>query len=149
MKTTLRLIPLFAVIAASLSGAADPAVDAVSRADDERASATVAGDPARLDAILSGDLHYAHASGAVNDKAGYIGAISSGKSKYLSISYESRDFRAVAPGIVLMTGRAMIRTVSNGQPADNHLSFLAVWREEAGVWRFLAWQSCHLPDEKR
>lgn len=149
MKTILRLIPLLTILFASLSAAADPVTDAVSRADDERASATVAGDPARLGAILSDDLHYAHGSGAVNDKAGFIGAITSGKARYLSFSYESRDFRAAAPGIVLMTGRAMIRTLTNGQPADNHLSFLAVWREEAGVWRFLAWQSCHLPDEKR
>jgi len=28
---------------------------------------------------------------------------------------------------------------------DSVLSFLAVWREENGKWRFLAWQSCKLP----
>jgi len=28
---------------------------------------------------------------------------------------------------------------------DSVLSYLAVWREENGQWRFLAWQSCKLP----
>ena len=28
--------------------------------------------------------------------------------------------------------------------ADMLLSFLSVWREESGHWRFLAWQSCKL-----
>ena len=27
----------------------------------------------------------------------------------------------------------------------NDLNYLAVWREEKGKWRFLAWQSCKNP----
>jgi hypothetical protein len=45
-----------------------------------------------------------------------------------------------------MTGRGHFKSVSNGQANDLHLGFLAVWREEGGQWRFLAWQSCRLPD---
>jgi hypothetical protein len=26
------------------------------------------------------------------------------------------------------------------------LSYLAVWRQEGGQWRFLAWQSCRMPE---
>ena len=44
-----------------------------------------------------------------------------------------------------MTGRAHVKAESEGKAMDAVLSFLAVWREEKGQWRFLAWQSCKLP----
>ena len=30
--------------------------------------------------------------------------------------------------------------------SELHLSFLAAYRLEKGTWRFVAWQSCKLPD---
>jgi hypothetical protein len=44
-----------------------------------------------------------------------------------------------------MTGRAHIKAEAAGALMDSVLSFLAVWREEQGQWRFLAWQSCRIP----
>ena len=44
-----------------------------------------------------------------------------------------------------MTGRVLIHSSNNGQKVENDLNFLAVWREEGGKWRFLAWQSCKNP----
>ena len=41
-------------------------------------------------------------------------------------------------GVLLLIGGGLI-------VMDAVLSFLAVWREEKGQWRFLAWQSCKLP----
>jgi Domain of unknown function (DUF4440) len=148
MKKYIRFVLPLAFIAVSLSGAADPVIDAVRRADDARVSATLAASRGQLDAVFSDDLIYTHSSGAVNDKASYIAAIASGQTKYFSIDYESRDFKAVAPGIVLMRGRCLIHSANGGQSVENHLAYLAVWREENGVWRFLAWQSCHLPPAK-
>ena len=44
-----------------------------------------------------------------------------------------------------MTGR-MLAYSSNGEKKSTlDLNFLAVWREENGHWRFLAWQSCKNP----
>jgi ketosteroid isomerase-like protein len=148
MNTTLRLISLLAALAAPLTLAADPVVDAVRSADDARVAATVAGDPAALGAVFSDDLVYTHSSGTVNDKAAYTKAIVGGHPKYLSIAYEDRQFRAIAPGIVLMSGRCTLKTLSKGQTADIPLSFLAVWRQESGAWRLLAWHSTHLTPEK-
>jgi hypothetical protein len=144
LKTFIRWILPFAIFSAPLVGAPDSVVDAVSHADDLRVSATIAANPEQMGAILSDDLVYAHSSGTVNDKASYIKAVVSGKTKYISVDYESRDFEVAAPGIVLMRGRCMIHSSNSGTDVQNHLSFLAVWREENGVWRFLAWQSCHL-----
>ena len=132
-----------------LRAASDPVLDVVRRADSARVAATIAADRAKLSAIFSDDLNYAHSSGVVNDKAAYIETIVSGHTKYFSIDYGQRKFVPGAPGIVLMIGRCHIKSANDGQPLDLHLSFLAVWRLEGDAWRFLAWQSCRLPVETR
>jgi hypothetical protein len=137
----LRLLPLFGLLLAPLFGAEDPAIDAVRQADDARAAATVAADRGQLEAIFSDSLHYAHSSGAVNTKDQLIAAITSGKTKYVSITFEERKFTVAGPGVVIITGRCMINSVVNGTPGHLHLSFLDVWQLENGAWRFLAWQS--------
>ncbi len=148
MKTFLRLLPFLALLAAPLLAAPDPALDAARAADDARVAATITADRAKLDAIFSDDLTYAHSSGVVNDKAAYMEAIMSGHTKYFSIDYESRKFTSAAPGIVLMTGRCHVKSVTDGQSLALYLGFLGVWRLEGGSWRFLAWQSCRLTEQK-
>src|SRR5205085_8017864 len=110
-----------------------------------RVAATLAADRARLTAILSDDLRYAHSSGGVDTKASLVDAIASGKMKYQTIDYEQREFTFPAPGIALMTGRAKFKVAGATGVNDMTLAFLAVWREENGKWRFLAWQSCRVP----
>jgi ketosteroid isomerase-like protein len=145
MKTLALLILPLALTASAFCASPDPVTEAVRRADDERVSATVAADAGRLGQIFSDDLVYTHSSGAVNDKASYTAAIASGQTKYVSIIYESREFKVIAAGIVLMRGRCLIHSSNSGQAVENHLAYLAVWRQEHGAWRFVAWQSCHLP----
>ncbi|HZZ20125.1 MAG TPA: nuclear transport factor 2 family protein [Opitutaceae bacterium] len=148
MKRLLLLLAPFVLLAGSLSAAMDPVLDAVRSADDARVAATVAASKEQLSAVFSDDLVYTHSSGAVNDKAALIGAIVSGKTQYFSFDYESRDFVAITPNIVLMRGRCTIHSANSGQKVDNYLAYLGVWRLENGAWRFVAWQSCHLPPAK-
>lgn len=145
MKTLLRLLPFLALALVSLHAAEDRVIAAVRAADDERTAATKAGDAARLDAIFSNELHYAHSSGVLDTKASYIKSLVTRSTVYESFNYKERKFVVAAPGIVLMTGRALIKAGSNGVMNENDLNFLAVWREENGKWRFLAWQSCRNP----
>jgi len=145
MKTTLprTLVLLLALVWTAAARAADtPLTAAVRAADDERVAATIAADPARLDAIFSADLHYAHSSGKVDTKASYSQSLTSHSTVYETIEYAQRDFLPAGPGVVLMTGRALIKSRNAGLL---DLNFLAVWREENGHWRFLAWQSCKNP----
>jgi len=130
----------------SLHAADDPRIAALRAADDERVAAIVAADRRMLAGIFSEDLHYAHSTGAVDDKATYIDLLVSGRTKYLVYDYEERNFTFPAPGIALMSGRVHIKTTTSDVVSDGMLSFLAVWREEKGGWRFLAWQSCKLPE---
>ena len=145
MKTLLRLLPFLALAFVTVRAADDKLLAAVRAADAERVAATMAGDRARLDAIFSDALHYSHSSGHIDTKASYMQALVSRASIYSSYKYVEQTFTPVGPGIVLMTGRALIRAGTATSANDLDLNFLAVWREENGKWRFLAWQSCKNP----
>jgi hypothetical protein len=148
MKTPLlRLLPLLALTFAfaPLHAADDKVIAAVRAAEEERIAATIAAHPARLDAIYSDQLHYAHSSGVIDNKASYIKSLVSKTTVYESFDYKTRNFTVAAPGIVLMTGHVIVKAGPKGAPNTNDLNILAVWREENGKWRFLAWQSCKNP----
>jgi len=121
------------------------AINAVRAADDERVAATIAADPVRLDAIYSDQLHYGHSNGVTDTKVSFVESLTSRRSIYESVEYQQRDFIPAGPGIVLMKGRALIRAGNAAQRNLLDLNFLAVWREEGGKWRFLAWQSSRNP----
>jgi hypothetical protein len=141
----LAFLPFRATAQSAPAAANDKIIAAVTAADDERQAATKAGDRARLDAIFSDELRYAHSSGHVDTKASYMEALVSHSTVYESFEYPERNFKSVAPGIVLMSGRVLIHSHNGDQKLALDLNFLAVWREENGKWRFLAWQSCRNP----
>jgi ketosteroid isomerase-like protein len=143
MKTLLASLALLFAFQAFAEDS--PAMAAVKAADKDRVAAMQSGDRAKLDAVFSDELRYAHSNGIVDSKKSFIEVLSAGKTKYVGYDYEEQTFTFPAPGIALMTGRAHIKAESEGKAMDAVLSFLAVWREEQGQWRFLAWQSCKLP----
>lgn len=152
MKTLIRLFSCLALGLITLplmqgATAATPpekslVIAAVTAADDERMAAMKAGDAARLNAIFSDELRYAHSSGVVDTKSVFIEALSTGKSVYETFEYKDRTILPAAPGIALMSGRVLVNIRSGEQRLQLDLNYLSVWREEAGKWRFLAWQSC-------
>lgn len=145
MRPLLLTLVAFCLAFSPCIRAADARTAALTTADDARVTATKAADREKLAEILSDDLRYAHSSGTVDTKQSYIEALTSGRTKYLTLDYEERAFTFPAPGVALMTGRAHVKVVGAAGEADMLLSFLSVWREENGHWRFLAWQSCKLP----
>jgi len=141
-----RLALLLALFSTVLLRAADSAeVAAVRTADDERVAAILAADAARLDAIFSDDLSYTHSNGQHDTKASYMDTLVTHKTVYRTYNYQTRDFRLVSPEIALMTARVFITSANNGNEVALDLSILAVFRKEAGRWRFLAWQSARMP----
>mgnify|MGYP000054671285 FL=1 len=143
MKTLLASLALLFAFQAFAEDS--PALVAVKAADKARVAAMQSGDRVKLEAVFSDELRYAHSNGIVDSKKSFIEVLSAGKTKYVGYDYEEQNFTFPAPGIALMTGRAHIKAESEGKAMDAVLSFLAVWREEQGQWRFLAWQSCKLP----
>ena len=145
-NTLLRLLPILALALVPLRAADEPQLAALRAADDERVAATLAADRPRLAAIFADDLRYAHSSGAVDTKTTYIEALTSGRTKYVLWDYQERNFSFPAPGIALMTGRTRIKITKADGATEMLLSYLGVWREEKGQWRFVAWQSGKLPE---
>ncbi|MDP3070793.1 MAG: nuclear transport factor 2 family protein [Opitutaceae bacterium] len=145
MKTS----PLLATLCLALSlataslRAADPAA-AWRAADDARIAVMISADPAKLAVVFSDDLLYVHSNGKVDTKATFLPAIAEGRSVYRKVTYEQRDFREVAPGLVHMTGRCRVQLGKTAPYNELYLSVLAAYRLEKGVWRFLAWQSAKL-----
>ena len=141
----LSILLLCLTTALTVRAADDAQLPALQAADKARVAAMQSGNREKLDAIFSDELRYAHSSGVVDTKASFIEILSTGKTKYVGYDYEEQNFTFPAPGIALMTGRAHVKAVTATGEMDSVLSFLAVWREEKGQWRFLAWQSCKPP----
>ena len=142
------LLALTSAPISALHAAASPdaaVVRAVTAADDERVAASSAADAARLDAILSNDLRYAHSNGKIDSKASLTDSLVSHKTVYEHFDYKERTITPAGPGVALMSGRVLIDVRSGSQKQTIDLNYLAVWREEQGRWRFLAWQSCKNP----
>lgn len=144
MKTP--LLALLALLLFSPLGFLRAAEEAtLAAADEARVAAFLAADKPKLEGLLSDELHYGHASGAVDTKATLIEALATEKLKYISLAYTDRKFTFPAPTIALMTGRVKLQVKTATGVMDAEMSFLAAWREEGGTWRFLAWQSSKLP----
>lgn len=148
MRTPFLSIVLCSVLAAFLHAEEPPALAAVKAADEARIAAMLQADRAALEAAYSDDLHYTHSSGAIDTKSVFVENLASGQFKYLAYDHVERDFTFPAPGIALVNGKAKLRVASAKGEMDLFLSYLGVWREEGGKWRFLAWQSCRLPTEE-
>ena len=123
----------------------DHLVAAVRAADDERVAATLAADPARMEAVYSDQLHYTHSSGKFDTKKTYLESVVSHRTVYSAYEYEKREFQVVTPEVVVMTAHAYITAGTATAPNKLDLNVMAVWRLEAGKWRFLSWLSSKLP----
>lgn len=148
MRTFLfPFLPLLALVSLTPLRAA-PADDfaAVQRADQARIAAILAGDTAALSPFLSEDLHYAHSDGRVQTKPQFLAAVGGNRIRYLTFEPHDVHLQAIAPGAVAMNGRARLVAEAGGQRVQFTLRFLAVWREEAGQWRLLAYQSSQLQE---
>lgn len=137
---------LFVLCSAVLLRASDAdVIAAVRAADDERVVAIMAADVPRLNAIFSDELHYTHSNGKHDTKESYIASLVSRQTVYTGYDYQERVFRPVSPDIVLMAARVLIKAGNATTQNLNDLNVLAVWRNEGGKWRFIAWQSSKIP----
>src|SRR5690242_2901029 len=141
MKSPLRLLGILVFVALPFISRAASNEAAWKAADDARVAAFTSADKAKLEATISDDLRYVHSSGKLDTKASMIEALTTGKSAYHAMTYENRDFREVAPGLVLVNGRVKVQLGKTEPFTELYLSFLAAYRLEKGAWKFLAWQS--------
>lgn len=120
--------------------------DEVRAADTARVLATIGGNLARLDPLLSSALTYGHADGRVQTKAEFLAAVKGARFKYESYDYDDVKITRVTDEVAIMTGKARLRAKAGEIRVEFALKFLSVWRREDGGWRLFAYQSARLAD---
>jgi uncharacterized protein (TIGR02246 family) len=136
---------VFAVSAAAAPYAAAQSSDdaAVRAVEDRRIKALIEDDFSTLEAIFADDLHYTHSSTVVDDKASYMTALRSGKTKYETVDRGPSRVR-IYGDTALMTGTAVVGL--RGRAEKLPLRYTLVYVKQGGQWRMAAWQSTRRPD---
>ena len=91
---TTLLVIAWSVLSAAPTWAADDTEQVVLTAHERRRAATLAGDVAALDSMMTDDLTFMHANAAVETKAEFLDALKTGRYKYQSLTDEEHRVRA-------------------------------------------------------
>jgi hypothetical protein len=106
-----------------------------------RIEATRANDVEALSSLLDDGLVYINSAGEVFDKQRYLQAISSNRLSY-DEDFDVRESQSsVLDGLVIFVGVMLGHSLLDGERQVFHCRCLSVWREDAGEWRMVAWQS--------
>lgn len=143
-STVLTFVATLAAFAAEASGRE------VLESQDRRFAAMVAGDGAALAPLLADDLTYTHSNGRVETREQFLESIRSKALQYRSI--EPADVVARVYGeAAVVTGRAAMKVLSNGQELAMAVRFTAVYvrrdrrDQRTAGWLLAAWQTTRLP----
>ena len=142
---TRRALFSAAILAVSLWPAPAAAADDEIRAlEKEWSQAVIAGNIAKVDALLGKDLIYGHASGIVESKDQYMAKLRGGAQRYEEIEYHDTTAKmygdtAVVHGHVRMAGK------TKGEPFNNEVMMLHVWVKRDGRWQLAAHQTAQMP----
>lgn len=117
----------------------------VLRADDRRFEAMRKDDWAGLDAALADDLTYVHSTARLESKFEHIGNLRAGKPHYRGIAPRQRIAR-VHGDIGIVNGVSEMHVERDGKEQRFTVRYLAVYKNAAGAWRMIAWQSTRVPD---
>ena len=143
----MNLLRLFGILlfAPCLAWAApaveSPDVAAVLRADASRLAAMMAGDGAALGRVLSDELVFVHSDGRIESKADYVRNLMAGDTAYTNAKTSELRTQQPSAEVVVLIGRQDMRKRLGATWSEITLRFLSVWRQEAGTWRMVAWQS--------
>jgi ketosteroid isomerase-like protein len=142
MKPIMTAVAAVFLVAGAI-WSADSSEDLV-RAEKAWAAAVTSRDYAALDRIFTGDLIYAHASGAVETKAQYIDRLRSGKQRYDSLTHE--NLKVVLYGETAVTHSTVRVTGKNDAgPFNDHVMMMHVWVKQGGTWRLAGHQTTRIP----
>ena len=144
MMTRALFRPAFlgALVACAVqSAAAEPPVIAAMRADKARIAAMVAGNADALGQLLSDQLRFVHSDGRVESKADYVKNLMAGDTEYADAKTSEIETMQVSPDVVVVLGVQEMRKRLGPTWSNIKLRYLAVWRNEFGAWKMVAWQS--------
>jgi ketosteroid isomerase-like protein len=108
-----------------------------------RATALTQSDVAALDRIMADNATYVHASGKVDTKASYLGAIKSGQLHYLAFTPMKLNVRVLGDTAVV-DGEYGVKAIDlrvQQTPLQLDIFILTVYAHRDGRWQQIAWQS--------
>lgn len=121
--------------------AGEPAVISALKADQARLAAMMAGDGVALGRLMSEQLRFVHSDGRVESKADYVKNLMAGDTEYRDAKSSEVETMQVSPEVVVVIGVQQMRKRLGPDWSDIKLRYLAVYRNEGGAWRMVAWQS--------
>ena len=148
----MRLLVLVALLVLATAGAAlaqdctgTVTADEALKAEQARYTAQTTNDFAAMEKLFGNDLVYNHSSAVSDDKAKYIDAMRSGRTKYREMKpngdTQARTFGCLA----IITGTAVYEVTSAGQDRTVPLRYTAIWAKRANGLEFVSWQSTGIP----
>ena len=147
-----RMFALLAVLALGVAGAAAAeectgtiTADEAMKAETARYAAQTTNDFAAMDKLFGNDLTYNHSSAATDDKAKYIDAMRSGRTKYRKMTPNSDVTTRTYGCLAIITGTAVYEVTSAGQDRSVPLRFTAIWAKRPSGIEFVSWQSTGIP----
>jgi len=121
--------------------------DEAMKAETARYAAQTSNDFAAMEKLFGNDLTYNHSSSASDDKAKYIDAMKSGRTKYRKMT-PNADVRTRTYGcIAIITGTAVYEVTAGGQDRTVPLRFTAIWAKRPSGAEFVSWQSTGIPNQ--
>jgi hypothetical protein len=141
-KTLIRIATFLGLMTGAVQAAlAEPAVISALRADKARLTAMMAGDGEALGRLMSDQLRFVHSDGRVESKADYVKNMMAGDTAYADAKTSQLETMQISPDVVVVLGVQEMRKRLGPAWSDIKLRYLAVWRNEGGTWRMIAWQS--------
>jgi ketosteroid isomerase-like protein len=98
---------------------------------------------ADLENIASEELTYGHSNGLVEDKKGFVEALTNGSSDFENIKISNQTIK-VTGNLALVRHRLDAGTLNKGVKGEIHLNVLLVFRKEKGEWKLLARQAARV-----
>ncbi len=140
MKRFLLWVIFAGLTVCAAHGAALPVL-AARQADNARLAAMMAGDAPALGNLMSDQLRFVHSDGRVESKADYVKNLLAGDTAYADVKTSAVEMMQVTPDSVVILGVQTMRKRLGPEWSEITLRYLSVWRNEAGAWRMIAWQS--------
>jgi ketosteroid isomerase-like protein len=125
--------------APAVAQAADSA--AVTDAVSNLTKAMLAGDKAKLDALVADQLSYGHSSGVVQDKTVFVDVIVAKKTVYKSIVLSDQTVAVVGNTAIVRHAWLGESGTGDGKWNASKLGVLQVWQKQGADWKLLARQA--------
>jgi len=110
-------------------------------ADEARRAALNANDADALAPLLAEDLVYIHSNGLVDGRQAYIDRVRAGPGRYGNLTVSKFTVRRNGSTAICDGEVRFEHAVPGKKGIVIHAHFLAVWREEGGVWRLAGYAS--------